>query len=102
MKRSYNKSETNQLPRSTKFLKSNTPNDEDILLEFLIANLIHEGASFELLLSPIELIENKKEKKEMRTKITNIALDFISHNPKSAEVLKQNDRAHQFLKLTST
>lgn len=94
-----NKTELKELPKNIKFATYDKENEKDILLEFLIANLIHKGASFELLLSPIELIENKKE---MRTKITNITLHFISQNPKSAEVLKQNDRAHQFLKLIST
>ncbi|MFV5686636.1 hypothetical protein ACM55I_14460 [Flavobacterium sp. GB2R13] len=92
-----NKSKTNTLPKGTKFLKFNSENEADIRLEFLIANLIHEGASFNALTKPIDLMENKKDKEVMRTKITNITLDFINRNPKSAEVLRQNNKAHEFL-----
>jgi len=89
----------NLVPCNTKFLKPNLDNEEDILLEFLIAELIHQGASFKAILMAIDIIQNKKEKDYMTEKITNLTLDFIAHNPKSAEVLKQNDRTHQFLNL---
>ena len=87
----------NILPKGTKFLKPNSENEEDVLLEFLIAQLIHEGESLKALTMPLELMENKKDKENMRTKIINITLDFITRNHRSAEVLKQNDRAHKFL-----
>lgn len=66
-------------------------------MEILIANLIHNGASFKMLMKPVELVESKKDKEELTTIITNITLDFISLNPTYADLLKQNDRAYKLL-----
>lgn len=92
-----NKSTLKTLPKNTKFAKFNSENEDDVLLEFLIANLINNGTSFNELMKPTELIENKKDKKEMKTKITNIVLDFINLNPEYANLLNQNDEASEFL-----
>jgi hypothetical protein len=44
------------------------------------------------------LIENIKDKEEIKIKTTNIIIDFISLNPEYADALKRNDKAIEFLK----
>ena len=78
--------------------KTNPNNEEDTTLEYLITHLIHQGVTFNELIKPTELIENKKDEIEMKTKITNIVLDFINLNPEYVYLLNQNDNAYEFLK----
>lgn len=92
-----NKSRLKKLPKNTKFAKFDSENEDVVLLEFLIANLIHNGTSFNELMKPTDLIENKKDREEMKTKITNIILDFIDINPQYINILKQNDDVSEFL-----
>lgn len=92
-----NKTEFKELPKHIKFATHNSNNEDFIILEFFIANLIYNGASFNQLLEPAEDIENKKDKEQMITETTNIILDFIKLNPELSEVLEQNNKAHKFL-----
>lgn len=92
-----NKTEFKELPKRVKFTTINSTNEDYIILEFLIANLIHNGASINQLLQPAEDIVNKKDKQQMITETTNIILDFINLNPEFAEILEQNNKAHEFL-----
>lgn len=87
-----------ELPKDLKFSTFESGNEDDILLELLMVNLIHNGSSFESLIKGIEILDNEKDKREMKEKITNIILDFITLNPKYADILKQNYAASQFLK----
>lgn len=77
--------------------KSNSNNEVDKTLEYLIINLIDQGVTFDELMKPTELIENKKEREEMKNKITNIVLDFINQDTEYIDLLNQNNRAHKFL-----
>lgn len=77
--------------------KSNPNSEVDMTLEYLIINLIHQGVTFDELIKPIELIENKKDREEMKNKITNIVLDFINQDTEYIDLLNQNNRAHKFL-----
>jgi chemotaxis regulatin CheY-phosphate phosphatase CheZ len=86
-----------KLPKDTKFATFGSGKEDDILMEILIANLIHNGSSLKMLLNPVELVENKKDKEELKKIITNIILDFINLNPKYVDVLKQNDMVDEFL-----
>lgn len=86
-----------ELPKNITFATHNLNNEDFIILEFFIANLIYNGASFNQLLEPAEDIENKKDKEQMITETTNLILDFIKLNPKFAEVLEHNNRANKFL-----
>ena len=86
-----------ELPKDIKFSTHNSNNEDFIILEFFIANLIYNGASFNQLLEPAENIENKKDKEQMITETTNIVLDFIKLNPEFAEILERNNKAHEFL-----
>jgi hypothetical protein len=92
-----NKKQFKELPKETKFATIDSGKEDDILMEIFIANLIHNGASFSMLMKPVELVESKKDKEELKTIITNITLDFIKLNPESTEVLKRNDNARVFL-----
>jgi hypothetical protein len=86
------------LPKDTKFATINSNDEEDILLEILIANLIHNGTSFDKLMGFTEGIKDKKDREQMRVKATNIILDFIKLNPHFSDNLQRNDNAHEFLK----
>lgn len=77
--------------------KSNPNNEVDTTLEYLIINLIHQGVTFDELIKPTELIENEKEREEMKNKITNIVLDFINQDYEYIDLLNQNNRADKFL-----
>ena len=86
-----NKSTLKTLPKNTKFSKFNSTNEDDVLLEFLIANLIHNEATFNELMEPANLIVNKKDREEMKTKIYNTILGFINLNPKYVSLLNSNE-----------
>lgn len=88
-----------RLPKHIKFATFNSNNEDEILLEILIANLIRNGTSFNGLLKATDNIEKKKDREEMKTKITNITLDFINLNPEYAVILKQNNKAQEFLNI---
>lgn len=92
-----NKSTTNSAPKDIKFATFYSENEDDILLEILIINLIHQGVTLNELIKPTDLIANKKDGEEMKTKITNTVLDFINLNPKYIYLLNQNDNASEFL-----
>lgn len=92
-----NKPKLKTLPKSTKFATVNSDNEDDFLLEALIALLILNGTPFKKLFPPSELFTNKKEEAEFNNRATNIILDFVNLNPKYAEMLKQNDKTHKFL-----
>lgn len=92
-----NKSEFKQLPKDIKFATHNSKNEDFYLLEFLIANLIYNGYSFNQLLKPAKNIENKKDREQMINQTTNIILDFVELNPEFNEILKRNNEAHEFL-----
>lgn len=77
--------------------KSNPNSEADSTLEYLIINLIHQGVTFDELIKPTELIENEKDREEMKNKITNIVLDFINQDYEYIDLLNQNNRAHKFL-----
>lgn len=81
----------------TKFATFDSEKEEDILMEILIDNLINNGASFNVLMKAVELVENKKDKKELTTIITNITLNFIKLNPTYVDVFKQNNKIIEFL-----
>lgn len=92
-----NKPNFKELPKDIKFATHNSNNEDFIILEFFIANLIHNGASFYQLLEPAEDIENKNDKEQLITETTNIILNFIKLNPEFAEILERNNKAHKFL-----
>lgn len=77
--------------------RTNSNNQTDTTLEQLIISLIHQGVTFEELMKPTELIGNKKEREEMKNKITNIVLDFINDDYEYINLLNKNNRAHKFL-----
>ncbi|MFY0602937.1 MAG: hypothetical protein JXQ93_03240 [Flavobacteriaceae bacterium] len=85
------------LPEDVKFSTLNSENEDDILLEILIANLINNGSSFSSLMLPIKTLEKEKDKREMKEKITNIILDFLELNPQFVPILKKNDEVANFL-----
>ena len=86
-----------KLPKDTKFATFESENEDDILMELLIANLIYNGTSFSTLIRPIDQLKTEKDKKEMTDKITNITLDFLKLNPSFLPILKQNDEVTKFL-----
>lgn len=88
----------NQLLKGTKFSTLESENKDAFIAEMSIALLIINGQSFEKLFDFLPLIKKKKDREEMTTKTTNLILDFIQLNPEYAEVLKQNNEAHVFLK----
>lgn len=92
-----NKLKAKKLPKDTKFAKFDSGNEDDILMEILIANLIHNGSSFRELIIASDLIENKKDREDMKTKITNIVLDFINLNPQYSSLLNDNYETSEFL-----
>jgi hypothetical protein len=85
------------LLKGTKFATFDSGNKQDFFIEKSIALLIVNGKSFDELFGFLPLIENKKDNKEIKTKAINVILDFISLNPDYAEILKQNDKALEFL-----
>lgn len=91
-----NKPEFKKLPKHIKFATHNSNNEDFIILEFFIANLIYNGASFYQLLEPAKDIENKKDKEQMITETTNVILDFIKLNPEFAEILERNNIVNEF------
>ncbi|MFM9987437.1 hypothetical protein [Flavobacterium sp.] len=78
-----------QLPSNIKFATENSTNERDILLEIFIANLIHNGSTFDELLEPTKKIKNIINREIMKTKITNTILDFVNLNPQYIYILKQ-------------
>ena len=91
------KTDFKELPKDIKFATHHSNNEDFIIIEFFIANLIYNGASFNQLLEPADDIENKKDKEQMITETTNIILDFIKLNPEFAEILERNNKVHEFL-----
>jgi hypothetical protein len=91
------KNEPKNLPKDTKFSTFNSGNEDDMLLEILIANLIYNGKSFKSLIKIVDTLEKSKDREEMKAKITNIILDFIKLNPNFTEILNRNDEAENFL-----
>ncbi|OXB09553.1 hypothetical protein B0A81_05320 [Flavobacterium plurextorum] len=87
-----NRKEFKELPKNIKFATHNSNNEDFIIIEYFIANLIYNGASFKQLLEPAHDIKNKKDKEQMITETTNIVLDFIKLNPEFAKILKQNKK----------
>jgi hypothetical protein len=85
-----NKLKYKTLTKHTKFATFDSGNEDDILLELLIVNLINNGASLNELMKPTELIENKKDREEMKTIITNIILDFINLNPEFIYLINES------------
>jgi hypothetical protein len=92
-----NKKEFKELPKNIKFATHNSNNEDFIMIEYFIANLIYNGASFKKLLEPADDIENKKDKEQMIRETTNIILDFINLNPEFANILEQNNKAYELL-----
>lgn len=86
-----------KLPQDIKFATTESEDENDFVMEMLIANLINNGESFNKLIRATEGINDEKDKKEMKEKITNITLDFIRLNPKFAILLKENDEVSRYL-----
>jgi hypothetical protein len=86
-----------QLLIGTKFGTFDSGNKQDFFIEKSIALLIVNGKPFEELLGFLPLIENKKDREEMKIKAINIILDFIILNPEYGEILKDNDKVVKFL-----
>lgn len=86
-----NKDNFKELPKTVKFAHLNSENEDDFLLEFLIARLIHNGATMNILLRATDKIEDSNEKKEMENKIINTVVNFILLNPEYDEILMKNN-----------
>ena len=69
-----------ELPKGTKFASVNLTDEDIILGEYLIATLLYNGVSLNQLLECTNEIEDKKERKDIKDIITQIALDFINLN----------------------
>lgn len=92
----YKNKKLKKIPKDTKFATFNSDNEDIFLGEYLIATLIYNGASFNELLEPVNEIENKRERDDVKNIITNIVVEFIQINPEFAEILDQNNTAHDF------
>lgn len=84
---SKKESDFKKLPSNIKFATFNSNNEDDILLEILIANLIHNGYSIDELLKATDGVDNENDKIEMIEKTLNIILNFVQLNPKYIYVL---------------
>lgn len=94
----YNNTKLKELPKDIKFATFNSKSEDIILGEYLIATLIYNGASFNQILECANEIKNVKKRKDTKTIIAKIALDFINLNPSFVKILNRNYRIHQPLK----
>lgn len=85
-----------KLPETTKFATYDSDNEDIIEGEYIIATLIYNGTTFNQLLQATDEIEDDRERKDVKTEIIKIVLDFINLNPEYAMILEKNNKAHSF------
>lgn len=92
-----NKVEFKELPESIKFATYDPIENHVLYGEFLIATLIHNGASFNQLLQFANEKSNVNEREDLKKIIISLVLDFINLNPKYVYLINDKDGASEFL-----
>lgn len=96
------KSNLKELPKGIKFATINSYDEEDIILEKIIATLIYNGYSKNQIYKSLSTNpENAIDCEFIGIIAQEMICNFIELNPKFAEILERNNKANEFLNSSS-
>lgn len=90
------KSNLKELPKGIKFATTNSYDEEDIILEKIIATLIYNGYSKNQIYKSLTNPENEIDAQFIGVIVQEMIYNFIKLNPVFDELLEQNDKTSEF------
>ena len=85
-----------KLPKGIKFATINSYDEEDFILETIIAKLIYNGYSKDQIYKSLSNSENETDSEFIGIIAQDIIYNFIKLNPEFKEILEKNNKAHKF------